>query len=65
MTRRTRSDIQDNFLRSLLLICLEAGHFDGEWKWYRENGNLMQIGSFEAGVRRKSFASSISILVEV
>jgi hypothetical protein len=59
MTRRTRSDIRDNFLRSLLLICLEAGHFDGEWKWYRENGNLMQIGPFKAGVRRKSFASSI------
>jgi antitoxin component YwqK of YwqJK toxin-antitoxin module len=23
----------------------------GEWKWYRENGNLMQIGAFENGKR--------------
>src|SRR6266542_852127 len=23
------------------------GKMDGEWKWYRENGKLMQIGEFE------------------
>jgi antitoxin component YwqK of YwqJK toxin-antitoxin module len=28
-----------------------AGKMSGQWKWYRENGKLMQTGSFVGGKR--------------